>query len=91
VDSNGIRRRTVAAVLANGMCSSMAWVCGHVEDDKVYVSVDWTEEEVEVSHPTLLSLLQLSSSLTILPTTFKQHRGQGIEDTIQADHCLFYP
>ena len=46
----------------------MGWVFGHVER-RHGASVDWTEEEVEVSHSTFLSLLQLSSSLTILPFT----------------------
>jgi len=55
-------------VLANGMCGSLGWVYG-IEEGRHGVSVDWTMEEVEVSHSTLLSLLRLSSSLTILPPT----------------------
>jgi hypothetical protein len=86
MDRNIFGRRTVAAVVANPTCSPMGWVFGHVER-RHGAPVDWTEEEVEVSHSTLLSLLQLSSSLTILPST-SHNIGQTTEDTIQAEHCL---
>jgi hypothetical protein len=38
-------------------------------EDRHGAPVDWTEEEVEVSHSTFLSLLQPSSAFTILPST----------------------
>ena len=64
------------------LCLLTGWAYGNV-GRRQGVSVDWTEAEVEVSHSTFLSLFQLSSSLTILPSACynigRTTNGRGYE------------